>query len=291
MRAYATENRQSAPSTFVSNRQHSTTPCGRIKPTRPDLSKFDDLLNDTEGLAKALASIQLNLRGKQREHLGQLYGSADGEAARRDSVTRVVQSVTRSSCSTIGGQLSRFFGGEGPLHKMMWIGFIKKDARGNERWVMRHQIRAALQSLNWFGSSPEVETSPSHAEVVVTASGAFQLEFEERVARFALTEVRQQQAAFRSAVFRACGGICAISGCSVPEVLEAAHLQGRKWREGHNAQSDGILLRRDLHALYDSTLLSIDLSGKVHIHRDVIEHYGQFQDVQILFWENAINSV
>ncbi|WP_164853366.1 HNH endonuclease signature motif containing protein [Paraburkholderia kirstenboschensis] len=50
-------------------------------------------------------------------------------------------------------------------------------------------------------------------------------------------------------------GQCAISGCDIPEALEAAHLRGRKWREGHNAAEDGILLRRDLHMLYDRELL------------------------------------
>jgi len=65
---------------------------------------------------------------------------------------------------------------------------------------------------------------------------------DEHVARYMSVEVRQEQPAFRKAVFEAYGRRCAISGCDIPEVLEAAHLRGRNWRAGHNAATDGILL-------------------------------------------------
>ena len=101
-------------------------------------------------------------------------------------------------------------------------------------------------------------------------------EFEQKVARFAQVEVRTQQGAFRVAVFRACGGKCVISGCNVPEAVEAAHLAGRGWREGHNSVSDGILLRRDLHSLYDRGLLQIGEDGTVTLDALVRSHYGEF---------------
>ena len=100
----------------------------------------------------------------------------------------------------------------------------------------------------------------------------------ESEARFARVQVRPQQVAFRLAVFRACGGRCVVSGCDVPEALEAAHLRDRDWRAGHNAAADGILLRRDLHALYDSGLLHIEPDGSFTLSEPVREHYaGQLQ--------------
>jgi hypothetical protein len=101
-------------------------------------------------------------------------------------------------------------------------------------------------------------------------------EFENRVNRFAQVEVRTQQGAFRVAVFRACGGKCVVSGCSVPEAVEAAHLVGRDWRQGHNSVSDGILLRRDLHSLYDRGLLQIGEDGTVTLDVLVRSYYSEF---------------
>jgi hypothetical protein len=120
---------------------------------------FFDLLDDPAALTEALASIQLT--GKQRAHLGELFASADGEAVRKDAGNRV-QSTTRYSCSKIGGYLTKHFGGVGATHDMMWVGFIAHDVNGGERWIMRTQIREALVQLGWFGAGPTIssETGP-----------------------------------------------------------------------------------------------------------------------------------
>lgn len=125
-----------------------------------------------------------------------------------------------------------------------------------------------------WGSGPEEPVAPSPASSDKAAHEPSPDDLEQRAARFAQVEVRTQQATFRLAVFRACAGRCVITGCAVPEALEAAHLHGRNWREGHNAASDGILLRRDLHALYDSGLLGISSEGHVTLDGRVLEHYS-----------------
>lgn len=99
-------------------------------------------------------------------------------------------------------------------------------------------------------------------------------EFEQLAARFARVEQRPHQAAFRNAVFKACGGKCVLSGCDVPEALEAAHLKGRNWRAGHNQAHDGVLLRRDLHALYDQGLLVLGDDGAVQLAERLGPHYA-----------------
>jgi len=107
-------------------------------------------------------------------------------------------------------------------------------------------------------------------------------DFEHRVARFALVELRPHQAAFRLAVFRACGGRCVVSGCAVPEALEAAHFTGRDWHDGHNTVDDGVLLRRDLHALYDRGLLKFTETGLVQLDASVGEHYEHLQGASVV---------
>lgn len=97
---------------------------------------------------------------------------------------------------------------------------------------------------------------------------------EVKAARFASIEVRPDQGALRREVFMAHKGRCAISGCEVRMVLDAAHKTGRNWREGHNRAEDGLLLRKDLHALYDNGLLTIDDANVVRVHPSIHGHYG-----------------
>ncbi|MFV8598103.1 HNH endonuclease [Ralstonia pseudosolanacearum] len=104
---------------------------------------------------------------------------------------------------------------------------------------------------------------------------------EERVARYMEVEIRQEQPAFRKAVFAAYSGRCAISGCDIPEALEAAHLRGRDWRAGHNEATDGILLRRDLHTLYDRGLLDL-LGGVTRFSPRVVHHYADLEGVPVI---------
>jgi hypothetical protein len=105
--------------------------------------------------------------------------------------------------------------------------------------------------------------------------------FDRKFARFTSVEVRPDQRAFREAVYKACSGRCVVSGCSVPEAVEAAHLQGRRWRDGHNTATDGLLLRRDLHALYDSGLLSIAGDGIVSLSPESWDDYTSYHGVRI----------
>lgn len=104
-------------------------------------------------------------------------------------------------------------------------------------------------------------------------------DLELRMARFTQVQTRPEQPAFRAAVFRAYGGRCAVSGCAVPEALEAAHRIGRDWRAGHNNASDGILLRRDLHTLYDRGLLQLNEAGQVVLLDSVVDYYGELSGV------------
>ncbi|MDN7925247.1 HNH endonuclease [Burkholderia vietnamiensis] len=67
---------------------------------------------------------------------------------------------------------------------------------------------------------------------------------------------RQGQPAFRSNLLRAYDNRCAISGCDVLEVLEAAHIVPYQGPETNHI-SNGLLLRTDLHTLFDLGLLAI----------------------------------
>jgi hypothetical protein len=90
-------------------------------------------------------------------------------------------------------------------------------------------------------------------------------------------ETRPEQAAFRERVGDAWGWRCAITGETVREALDAAHLPGSSWRAGDNTAVDGILLRADLHRLLDCGLLRIE-DGTVRVS---VGNYTQFDGIQM----------
>ena len=67
-------------------------------------------------------------------------------------------------------------------------------------------------------------------------------------------ERRPRQDAFRQALLLAYEGRCALTGCDAEPALEAAHVAD--WRSENDAGA-GILLRADLHKLFDAGLLVI----------------------------------
>jgi hypothetical protein len=68
---------------------------------------------------------------------------------------------------------------------------------------------------------------------------------------------RRGQAKFRKALISAYGGRCAISGCPVTPLLEAAHITPYLGPDT-NSITNGLLLRADLHTLWDLGLLAVD---------------------------------
>jgi WD40 repeat protein len=72
---------------------------------------------------------------------------------------------------------------------------------------------------------------------------------------------RQGQPKFRKRLLEAYNGRCAITGCDAEAALEAAHISPYRG-EYTNQVSNGLLLRADIHTLFDLYLLSIDPETK-----------------------------
>jgi len=70
---------------------------------------------------------------------------------------------------------------------------------------------------------------------------------------------RQGQPQFRERLIKAYKGKCAISGSDVKQALEAAHIIPYDGKKTNNT-SNGLLLRADLHTLFDLKLITIDPS-------------------------------
>jgi ribosomal protein L37AE/L43A len=70
-------------------------------------------------------------------------------------------------------------------------------------------------------------------------------------------KVRRGQFQFRERLLKRYENKCAVSGCTLLDILEAAHVWPYRG-EGDNHPENGLLLRADLHTLFDLDLMAID---------------------------------
>lgn len=100
--------------------------------------------------------------------------------------------------------------------------------------------------------------------------------------RLFAARVRKGQPAFRKSLLAAYGYRCAISGTGPAEVLEAAHIVSHA-DSGINALDNGILIRADLHHLFDARLLDIEPNSFTIAISPVLEKtdYGALAGVKV----------
>lgn len=87
-----------------------------------------------------------------------------------------------------------------------------------------------------------------------------------------LTRARLGQGAFRVLVTEAYERRCAVSGERTLPVLEAAHIKPYA-KSGPHLISNGLLLRSDLHILFDDGYLTVTKDLKVEISRSIKEKF------------------
>jgi hypothetical protein len=122
------------------------------------MATFTGLLKDPSALCAALEAI--SVEGKLRVDLQRLYDSAEGFAAGRDAEQRLTGDTVRS-CHTLGSRLGKHLRMKLPREDMMWLATVKRDRKGQERIVMRAEVRAVIKRLGWFGPGPAPAGSES----------------------------------------------------------------------------------------------------------------------------------
>ena len=66
--------------------------------------------------------------------------------------------------------------------------------------------------------------------------------------------------------------MCAVTGCNILAVLEAAHIKAYRGENDNNA-GNGLLLRADIHTLFDLNLLGIEPGSlKVELHPKIAQN-------------------
>ena len=88
--------------------------------------------------------------------------------------------------------------------------------------------------------------------------------------------IRQGQRKFREKLLEAYGRKCAITNCAISYILEAAHIIPYKGSATNHIQN-GILLRADIHTLFDLNLLRIDKNYLIHLDKSIKDNeYRKF---------------
>jgi predicted restriction endonuclease len=65
------------------------------------------------------------------------------------------------------------------------------------------------------------------------------------------------QPEFRNRLIAAYGGVCAVTGCNAVAALEACHLAPYSGAQSNHV-TNGLLLRADIHTLFDLDLIGIE---------------------------------
>ena len=138
---------------------------------------------------------------------------------------------------------------------------VKKGSPGR-KWSKIRKVSEAIDVLN---SIEDKEFEPNSFE-------------DARKKAFRSIAQRQGQTKFRKDLLEAYESKCAITNCDVERALQAAHIYPYRGKET-NIVTNGLLLRSDIHDLFDLGLITIDTTDmSVRLHDSIsTSSYGKLQ--------------
>jgi hypothetical protein len=114
------------------------------------------------------------------------------------------------------------------------------------------ESQLSLRPLRWADFSAAVEARGGSLDVVTFRAGRLTGGH-----RLASVRVRVGQARFRQRLLADTGAVCALTGPAPPAAPDACHLYSYA-KVGEHHEHGGLLLRRDVHRLFDLGLLAVD---------------------------------
>ncbi|WP_210769191.1 HNH endonuclease [Occultella kanbiaonis] len=124
-------------------------------------------------------------------------------------------------------------------------------------WAPHSKDGAVERALRqWFTDTAVDEVAAAFATGTEAARQLSDLGEDRRERTLAEIAIRRGQGKFRDSLLAAYDRRCAVTGCTTVAVLEAAHIS--PYRGAHtNAVANGLLLRADIHTLFDLNLLTV----------------------------------
>ncbi len=151
------------------------------------------------------------------------------------------------------------------------------DVDGLMRYIVRRDRNAATTLKDWLAARA-LTLADDDADLAEPNDV-----LDEREHRYLGIRLRRGRKIFRDELVRRYGAQCMISGCATPALIEAAYIQPESVPKFNNP-TNGLLLRCDLHTLFDLNLLGIDPDRLVvSIHPDLAaSEYKVFNDAPLL---------
>lgn len=167
------------------------------------------------------------------------------------------------------------------LRKNMIISGQSKGSKGgnsNKRILIQSELTFSQWQFVLFGE--QNSKIPNIIDIHLPSSEFENSEIDARQKMLRSISERRGQPKFRRELLAAYSYKCAVTGTSANEVLEAAHILPYI-NESRNHVQNGILLRADIHTLFDRFLLSIDEDYKIVISEKIMKSYGKYHGMQM----------
>jgi hypothetical protein len=155
------------------------------------------------------------------------------------------------------------------------LGLTERGAVANHLLSLRHRglvtklssgfLRIDKRSANegWLRADEAEESPPPDLQAYLPQN------IDRRPILQRQIKARRGQSRFRESLRRRYGDQCAVTGCRVLEILEAAHINPYR-SDNDNHEENGLLLRADIHTLFDLDLLGIEPSElKIELHPSI----------------------
>ena len=129
-------------------------------------------------------------------------------------------------------------------------------------------FKTEIQQLKSELSYPDAEDSENYLSEILS-DDYVPTENDERAKVYKSIIQRRGQKKFRDAVREMYGNKCVITGCEILDILEAAHINPYKGEKDNHA-TNGLLLRADIHTLFDLDLIGIEPNElRIHLSENI----------------------
>lgn len=135
----------------------------------------------------------------------------------------------------------------------------------------------SMRPLRWSAFSAAVSAEGADRAIDRVSQRAPDISFPQGHG-FAAVRVRRGQGKFREHLLSTLGEECAFTGMAPARVLEAGHLYSYA-QLGEHHEHGGLMLRRDVHRLFDDGWLAVDPTS---LRIDVAESLGAFKQYRLL---------
>jgi predicted restriction endonuclease len=144
---------------------------------------------------------------------------------------------------------------------------IQWDRRLTERLMKNPIAYEEFQQRVQVGATPANEATARLLDQWLDGKRSARARADDREVQIIkrMVRTRQGQQGFRDDLIRTYGGRCFVTGCTELAALEAAHIRAVR-KKGRHSVRNGMLLRADIHNLFDRGLFVIDKEYVVTLH-------------------------